>query len=206
MMAQSNYELVSQPILKGRENVTVVTIKKESGTRYSYEQAELAGDRTEDTTENIIQSVLDVLRTELDPASALVKTQSKLEEAAAKIDDVTTRLALVEKVEELTKRNSKIVYAMVLNSVMSKNIAYGTTYKELVELIPAAENGKTYHANELFTIEDPNHAEVNGEGKRVLVQVNKDFTYNNEPVSDFVTDGRLEQNGTGVAWKFEGKE
>ena len=205
-MAQSNYELVSQPILKGRENVTVVTIKKESGTRYSYEQAELAGDRTEDTTENIIQSVLDVLRTELDPASALVKTQSKLEEAAAKIDDVTTRLALVEKVEELTKRNSKIVYAMVLNSVMSKNIAYGTTYKELVELIPAAENGKTYHANELFTIEDPNHAEVNGEGKRVLVQVNKDFTYNNEPVSDFVTDGRLEQNGTGVAWKFEGKE
>ena len=27
-----------------------------------------------------------------------------------------------------------------------------------------------------------------------------------EPVSAFVTNGTLEQNGTGVAWKFEGKE
>ena len=89
---------------------------------------------------------------------------------------------------------------------MSKNIEYGTTYKELVELIPLAEVGKIYLPHDLITIEDPNHVEVNGEGKRILIQLNKEFTYNGEPVSDFATNGTLEQNGTGVAWKFEGKE
>ena len=93
-----------------------------------------------------------------------------------------------------------------MNSVMSKNIEYGTTYKELIELIPLAEIGKNYLPHDLITIEDPEHVEVNGEGKRILVQLNKEFTYNGEPVSAFVTNGTLEQNGTGVAWKFEGKE
>jgi len=78
--------------------------------------------------------------------------------------------------------------------------------KELVELIQPAEIGKTYLPHDLITIEDPEHVEVNGEGKRILVQLNKEFTYNGEPVSAFVTNGTLEQNGTGVAWKFEGKE
>ena len=95
---------------------------------------------------------------------------------------------------------------LVLNSVMSKNIEYGTTYKELIELIPLAEVGKTYLPHDLITIEDPEHVEVNGEGKRILVQLNKEFTYNGEPVSAFVIKGSLEQDGIGVAWKFEGKE
>ena len=89
---------------------------------------------------------------------------------------------------------------------MSKNIAYGTTYKELVELIPLAEVGKTYLPHDLITIEDPAHVEVDGEGKRVLVQLNREFTYNGEPASDFIRDGRLERDGYGVAWKYEPKE
>lgn len=73
-------------------------------------------------------------------------------------------------------------------------------------MIPLAEVGKRYMAHDLITIEDPNHTELDGEGKRILVQLNKEFTYNGEPVSDFVTDGRLEQNGTGAAWKYEPQE
>ena len=73
-------------------------------------------------------------------------------------------------------------------------------------MIPLAEVGKRYLAHDLITIEDPAHVELDGEGKRILVQLNKEFTYNGEPVSDFVRNGRLEMDGTGAAWKYEPKE
>ena len=70
-------------------------------------------------------------------------------------------------------------------------------------MIPLAEVGKRYLAHDLITIEDPAHVEVDSEGKRILVQLNKEFTYNGEPVSDFARNGRLEMDGTGAAWKYE---
>nr|DAT15016.1 MAG TPA: Protein of unknown function (DUF1366) [Caudoviricetes sp.] len=211
-MAINNYELAGKPYTRGLgDNLkTVVEIRLSDGTRYSTNLRELSGDRTNEQEDVLIQAVLDMLKAELDPGSAIVKAQAKLEEAEHKIAENANKQnelsTLVKQTEENSKVNQKVIHVLVLNSVMSKNIAYGTTYKELVELIPLAEIGKTYLANDLITIEDSSHVEVNGEGKRILVQLNKEFTYNGEPVSAFVTNGILEQNGTGVAWKFEGKE
>ena len=211
-MAINNYELAGKPYTRGLgDNLkTVVEIRLSDGTRYSTNLRELAGDRTTEQEDVLIQAVLDVLKSELDPGSAIVKAQAKIEEAEHKITENATKQnelsELVKQTQENTRLNGKLLHVMVLNSVMSKNIAYGTTYKELVELIPLAEIGKTYLANDLITIEDSSHVEVNGEGKRILIHLNKEFTYNGEPASAFVTNGSLEQNGTGVAWKFEGKE
>nr|DAO77535.1 MAG TPA: Protein of unknown function (DUF1366) [Caudoviricetes sp.] len=204
------YELANNPYFRQPENVTIVTIKKEHGQRYSYEQAGLAGDRTHESQEVLIQAVLDVIKAELDPASAIVQTQAKLEAAAHKLAETEAKQTATDQAvkhnQAETDRYGKIIHAVVLNAVAGKTIAYGTIYKELVELIPLAEVGKHYMAHDLITIEDPNHAEVNGEGKRVLVQLNREFTYNGEPVSDFARNGRLEMDGTGAAWKFEPKE
>ena len=204
------YELANAPHFRQPENVTIVTIKKEHGQRYSYEQAGLSGDRTHESQEVLIQAVLDVVKAELDPASAIVQTQAKLEEATHKLAEAEAKQTATDQAvkhnQEETDRYGKIIHAVVLNAVAGKTIAYGTNYKELVELIPLAEVGKHYMAHDLITIEDPNHAEVNGEGKRVLVQLNREFTYNGEPVSDFARNGRLELDGTGAAWKFEPKE
>ena len=211
-MAINNYELVNKPYTRGLgdSTVTVVEIRLSDGTRYSTNMRELAGDRTSEQEDVLIQAVLDIIKAELDSGSAIVKAQAKLEEAEHKIAENATKQnalsTLVKQTQENTHLNGKLLHIMVLNSVMSKNIAYGTTYKELVELIPLAEIGKTYMANDLITIEDSSHVEVNGEGKRILIHLNKEFTYNGEPVSAFATNGSLEQNGTGVAWKFEGKE
>ena len=204
-MAISNYELASKPYTRGfGENVaTVVEIRLSEGNRYSTNMRELVGDRTNESEDTLIQAVLDILKAELDPGAAIVKAQAQLEKTEQRQDELS---ALIKQTEENSKVNQKVIHVLVLNSVMSKNIEYGTTYKELVELIPLAEVGKTYLPHDLITIEDPEHVEVNGEGKRILVQLNKEFTYNGEPVSAFVTNGTLEQNGTGVAWKFEGKE
>ena len=204
------YELANNPYFRQPENVTIVTIKKEHGQRYSYEQAGLSGDRTHESQEVLIQAVLDVVKAELDPASAIVQTQAKLEEATHKIAETEAKQTATDEAvkhnQAETDRYGKIIHAVVLNAVAGKTIAYGTIYKELVELIPLAEVGKHYMAHDLITIEDPAHIEVNGEGKRVLVQLNREFTYNGESVSDFARNGRLELDGTGAAWKIEPKE
>lgn len=209
-----NYEVAIKPYLKGAENVTVVAIKMENNGRYSYEQVELHGDHTQDNEATLIQAVLDHIRTELDPTSAIVQAQAKLQETQAKLQEAEQKLAeteakqtatdqAVKHNQEETDRYGKIIHAVVLNAVAGETIAYGTNYKELVELIPLAEVGKHYMAHDLITLEDPAHVEVDGEGKRILIQLNKEFTYNGEPVSDFARNGRLEMDGTGAAWKYE---
>ena len=211
-MAINGYNLSTKPYLRmsGSNVETVVEIQLSEGNRYSTNSRSFTGDRTNEPEDVLIQAVLDILKAELDPGSAIVKTQEQLEQAEQQIahnKSEQDRLAqVIKQTEENAKVNQKVIHVLVLNSIMSKNIEYGTTYKELVELIQPAEVGKTYLPHDLITIEDPEHVEVNGEGKRILVQLNKEFTYNGEPVSAFVTNGSLEQNGTGVAWKFEGKE
>lgn len=204
------YKLTGSPILKGEKNVTIVTIEKEEPGRYSYERVELPGNRTHDNEDVLIQAVLDFIRTELDPTSAIVQAQAKLQEAEQKWAQTEAKQTATDQEVKYNKaetdRYGKIIHAVVLNAVAGKTIAYGTNYKELVELIPLAEVGKHYMPHDLITIEDPNHAEVNGEGKRILIQLNREFTYNGEPVSDFARNGRLELDGTGAAWKFEPKE
>ena len=211
-MTINGYNLSTKPYLRisGSNVETVVEIQLSEGNRYSTNSRSFPGDRTNESEDVLIQAVLDVLKSELDPSSAIVQAQNKLEQAEQQIahnkSEQDKLAALIKQTEENSKVNQKVIHVLVLNSVMSKNIDYGTTYKELVELIPLAEVGKTYLPHDLITIEDPEHVEVNGEGKRILVQLNKEFIYNGEPVSAFVTNGSLEQNGTGVAWKFEGKE
>lgn len=98
------------------------------------------------------------------------------------------------------KRRDDFIDAMVMHTIMSGSIVYGVVYKKLAGLLPKVEVGKTYQANEIVVIEDPTHVETQGEGKLVFVQFNKEFTYNGEPVADFVTRGRLEMNGVGAAY------
>ena len=211
------YKLTGSPILKGEKNVTIVTIEKEEPGRYSYERVELPGNRTNDNEEVLVQAVLDFIRTELDPTSALVQAQAKLEETHVKLQEAEQKLAQAEAKQTATdqavKQNKtesdhygKVSYALVLTLITEKLLQYGTADKVLVDLIQSAEVGKHYMPGDLITIEDPAHIELDGEGKRVLVQLNREFTYNGEPASDFIRDGRLERDGYGVAWKYEPKE
>ena len=197
-----------------RVDKTVVTIRKEQP--FTYYTRVLDGDHQGDSDEKIIQAVLEQVRAELDPTSAIVQAQAKLQETQAKLEQAEQKLAeteakqtatdqTVQKNKEEADRFGKISHALVLALVTGKVIPYGTTYKILADLIPTAEIGKRYMANDLIAIEDPAHVEVDGEGKRILVQLNKEFTYNGEPVSDFARNGRLELDGTGAAWKYEPK-
>lgn len=89
---------------------------------------------------------------------------------------------------------------MAQDSIMGEKIAYGTTYKELVELFPLVENGKSYSPGSMFAIEDPEHVELNGEGKRILVQTNQQFIYQGESLKQL--EGAPSQNGILAVWKW----
>ena len=111
----------------------------------------------------------------------------------------------LETINKLVENNAKLTHVSILNAVMSKNITYGTIYKQYMDLLPIAKTGDTFQTDDLFVLEDPSHEEVDGEGIKILIQAQKAFTYNGEPISEFMKGGKLEL-GTATAWPFVGKE
>lgn len=199
-MTVNNYTLANKPYTRGLgDNVmTVVEIKLADGNRYSSNLRELAGDRTNETEDVLIQAVLDILRTELDPGSAIVQAQSKIEQAEQKLTQTENKQ---NELLEITEKINKVVRVMAQDSIMGEKIAYGTTYKELVELFPLVKTGESYTPGSMFAIEDPEHVELNGEGKRILVQTNQQFIYQGESLKQL--EGAPSQNGILAIWKWE---
>ena len=202
-MAINNYELASKPYTRGfGENIkTVVEIRLSEGNRYSTNMRELSGDRTNESEDVLIQAVLDILKAELDPGAAIVKAQAQLEQAEQQIAHNKSEQ---DRLSALANKIDKVVRVMAQDSIMGEKIAYGTTYKELVELFPFVEEGKAYQPGDMFVIEDPEHVELNGEGKRVLIQTNQAFTYKGESLKQL--EGGPSQNGLLAIWKWDGQK
>ena len=171
---------------------------------FTFFTRELEGDHLGDTDETLIEAVKEILRTELDPTSAIVQAQAKLQEAEQKLAETNQKATQVEAkqndLEALANRINKVVRVMAQDSIMGEKVSYGTTYKEMVELFPLAEVGKVYEPGAIFAVEDPSHAEINGEGKRILIQTNQSFTYQGETLAQL--EGAPSQNGLLATWKF----
>ena len=176
-------------------DTTEVVIHRESP--YTIFARELQGDQTAKSDEELIEAVKDIIRAELDPGAAIVKAQAQLEQANQKIAHNESEQ---NRLFALTNKIDKVVRVMAQDSIMGEKIAYGTTYKEMVELFPLAEVGKVYEPGAIFAIEDPSYTEVNGEGKRILIQTNQSFTYQGETLAQL--EEAPSQNGLLATWKF----
>ena len=101
-MAISNYELANKPYTRGfgDNTVTVVEIRLSEGNRYSTNMRELVGDRTGDSDDVLIKAVLDIVKTEIDPSSAIVQAQEQLEKANK---DLTANKEYLESVSAITE-------------------------------------------------------------------------------------------------------
>ena len=200
-MAINGYNLSTKPYLRisGSNVETVVEIQLSEGNRYSTNSRSFPGDRTNEPEDVLIQAVLDVLKSELDPSSAIVQAQNKLEQAEQQIAHNKSEQ---DRLSALANKIDKVVRVMAQDSIMGEKIAYGTTYKELVELFPLVEEGKVYQPGDMFVIEDPEHVELNGEGKHVLIQTNQAFTYKGESLKQL--EGGPSQNGLLAVWKWDG--
>ena len=200
-MAINGYNLSTRPYLRnsGSNVETVVEIQLSEGNRYSTNSRTFPGDRRDEPEDVLIQAVLDVLKSELDPSSAIVQAQNKLEQAEQQIAQNKSEQ---DRLSTLANKIDKVVRVMAQDSIMGEKLSYGTTYKELVELFPLAEVGKVYEPGAIFAVEDSSHAEINGEGKRILIQTNQSFTYQGETLTQL--EGALSQNGLLAVWKWDG--
>lgn len=174
---------------KGR---TFVAIRQENP--YTVFERVLIGDRLGETDEALIKAVLGQVSTELNPAEGVKKLQEDLHKQAESYEE-----KLAEKDTKIAEVKAVADWAVLARVTDVDNPLDPTIFKRGLELVELGQNGKTYQPQEIFVVEDPDHAEVYGEGKRVMVQVNQVFTYQGETLKQLET---LHQNGKLGLWKW----
>ena len=174
---------------KGR---TFVAIRQENP--YTVFERVLIGDRLGETDEALIKAVLGQVSTELNPAEGVKKLQEDLHKQAESYEE-----KLAEKDTKIAEVKAVADWAVLARVTDVDNPLDPTVFKRGLELVDLGQTSKTYQPQEIFVVEDPDHAEVYGEGKRVMVQVNQVFTYQGETLKQLET---LHQNGKLGLWKW----
>lgn len=110
-----------------RVDKTVVTIRKEQP--FTYYTRELDGDRQGDSDEEIIQAVLEQVRAELDPTSAIVKNQEQLAKTTAALEQANQLMEGMQKVSLHNTDDIEEIFARL--EVLEKH--NGIEYEDEVE-------------------------------------------------------------------------
>lgn len=185
-------------------NTTKVAIKQDFPYRV-FEEI-LPTNRTAEDDATLVEAVLNIVRMELDTSGAVVTIKKELGKAVEANKDA------IAKIQELTKDNEeKTQQIQQIKDVAEWNVLVRVTdtdnpldptlYACGLELVETGQVGKEYKAHDIFVVNNPNHIAKYGEGTRVLVQVNNDFTYNGESVEEL--EGKLSQDGKLAVWKWE---
>lgn len=185
-------------------NATKISIKQDYPYRVFEES--LPNNRMGDEETVLVDAVLNLVRMELDPSGAIVAIKKELDKS------IEANNGAIQKIKELTQENERKEAQIQNNKALADwsvlvavtnqdNPLDPTLYKRALELVEAAQLGKTYKEHDIFTLIDPDHTEQYSEGKRVLVQVNYDFTYNGESIQDL--KGPLLQNGKLAIYNWE---
>ena len=164
-------------------DTTKVAIKQ--AFPYRVFEENLPNNRMNEDEATLVEAVLNIVRMELDTSGAVVAIKKELDKsveankyAIAKIQALTKdneeKANQIQKIKEVAEWN---VLARVTDV---ENPLDPTVFKRGLELVDLGQSGKTYQPQEIFTIEDPNHTEEFGEGKRIMIQVNEPFTYHGE--------------------------
>lgn len=173
-------------------NRTFVAIRQDAP--YTAFDRVLIGDRTSESDESLIQAVLGQIATEFNPADGVKKLQEDLHVQAESYEQ-----KLAEKDTKIAEVKAVADWAVLARVTDTDNPLDPTIYKRGLELVDLGQSGKTYKSQEIFTLEDASHTAAYGEGNRVMVQVNSDFTYNGETLDQLAS---LEQNGKLAVWKW----
>lgn len=173
-------------------NKTFVAIRQDAP--YTAFDRVLIGDRTNESDEALIEAVLGQIATEFNPADGVKKLQEDLHVQAESYEQ-----KLAEKDTKIAEVKAVADWAVLARVTDTDNPLDPTLFKRGLELVALGQAGKTYQSQEIFAIEDATHNAQYGEGNRVMVQVNSDFTYQGETLDQLAS---LEQNGKLAVWKW----
>lgn len=173
-------------------NKTFVAIRQDAP--YTAFDRVLIGDRTSESDEALIQAVLGQVATEFNPADGVKKLQEDLQTQAESYEQ-----KLAEKDTKIAEVKAVADWAVLAQVTDVDHPLDPTIFKRGLELVELGQVGKTYQPQEIFAVEDPDHAEVYGEGKRVMIQVTEPFTYKGETLEQL---DNLYKNGKIGIWKW----
>lgn len=187
-MTVSSYELATKPYTRGFGDkvTTVVEIRLQDGNRYSTNQRELAGDRTGDSDDVLIKAVLDIVKTEIDPSSAIVQAQEQLEKANK---DLTANKEYLESVSAITE--VLIALAISQNGGMPTN-----AYAKVAEFTkPLVKDGR-YSNGDIISGAYPFDTNAKWpQGTQTIfkfqMQQSEGYTYKDQPLAEMLQKGIL---------------
>lgn len=187
-MAINNYELASKPYTRGLgdKTVTVVEIKLADGSRYSTNMRELAGDRTGDSDDVLIKAVLDIVKTEIDPSSAIVQTQEQLNKAK---EDLTANKEYLESVSAITE--VLIALAISQNGGMPTN-----TYSKVAQFIKPLVKDRRYANGDIVSMPYPYDTNPKWPKDTLTIlkfqmQATEGYTWKEQSLSEMLQQGVL---------------
>lgn len=183
-------------------DTTKVAIKQ--AFPYRVFEENLPNNRMSEDEATLVEAVLNIVRMELDTSGAVVAIKKELDKSVEANKDAIAKIqALTKDNEEKANQIQKIKEVAEWNVLARvtdvENLLDPTVFKRGLELVDLGQSGKTYQPQEIFTVEDPNHTEEFGEGKRVMIQVNEPFTYQGETLDQL---NSLYQNGKIGIWKW----
>ena len=187
-MAINNYELAGKPYTRGfGDNLkTVVEIRLSEGNRYSTNMRELAGDRTGDSDDVLIKAVLDIVKTEIDPSSAIVQAQEQLNKAK---EDLTANKEYLDSVSAITE--VLIALAIGQNGGMPTN-----TYSKVAQFIKPLVKDRRYTNSDIVSMPYPydTNPKWPKETPTILkfqMQPSEGYTWKEQPLAEMLQKGIL---------------
>ena len=187
-MAINNYELAGKPYTRGfGDNLkTVVEIRLSEGNRYSTNMRELVGDRTGESDDVLIKAVLDIVKTEIDPSSAIVQAQEQLNKAK---EDLTANKEYLDSVSAITEVLSAVV--------VSQNGGMPTfAYEKVAAFIKSLAKDKRYNNGDIISGAYPFDTNPKWpKGTQTIfmfqMQPSEGYTYKDQPLAEMLQKGIL---------------
>lgn len=187
-MAINNYELAGKPYTRGfGDNLkTVVEIRLSEGNRYSTNMRELVGDRTGESDDVLIKAVLDIVKTEIDPSSAIVQTQEQLKQAKT---DLTANKENIDSVSAITE--VLIALAIGQNGGMPTN-----TYSKVAQFIKPLVKDRRYGNDDIVSMPypydtNPKWPKDTATILKFQMQESEGYTYKDQPLVEMLQKGIL---------------
>ena len=194
-MAINNYELAGKPYTRGLgDNLkTVVEIRLSDGTRYSTNLRELAGDRTTEQEDVLIQAVLDIIKAELDPGSAIVKAQAEIEQAVQSLAKAKTDLSVNKENLDRVSAITEVLIALASgqNGGMPTN-----TYSKVAQFIKPLAKDRRYTNGDIVSMPYPydTNPKWPKETPTILkfqMQPSEGYTFKEQPLAEMLQKGIL---------------
>ena len=194
-MAINNYELAGKPYTRGLgDNLkTVVEIRLSEGSRYSTNLRELSGDRTSEQEDVLIQAVLDIIKAELDPGSAIVKAQAEIEQAVQSLAKAKTDLSANKENIDSVSAITEVLIALAIgqNGGMPTN-----TYSKVAQFIKPLVKDRRYTNGDIVSMPYPydTNPKWPKETQTILkfqMQPNEGYTWKEQALAEMLQKGIL---------------